>query len=44
MDKAIYHSYDLILLDIMLPEINGFIIAEKLTRKIKVPIIIITAK
>lgn len=44
LDKALYKSYDLILLDLMLPEIDGITIANKLFQKIKTPIIIITAK
>jgi len=44
MDKALYKKYDLILLDLMLPQIDGFIVATKLSRKINTPIIIITAK
>lgn len=44
IDKAIENTYDLILLDLMLPKIDGFTIASKLKRKKKVPIIMTTAK
>ena len=44
MDKALLKKYDLILLDLMLPKIDWITIAKKLVRKIKTPIIIITAK
>jgi len=44
MDKALLKSYDLILLDLMLPKIDGISIARKLTRKLETPIIMITAK
>lgn len=44
IDKALLRKYDLILLDLMLPKIDWITIAKKLTRKIEVPIIMITAK
>lgn len=44
IDKAVENKYDLILLDLMLPKIDGFTIAKKLQRKIKTPIIMTTAK
>lgn len=44
LEKWLSNTYDLILLDVMLPEINGFNIAEKFTRKIQTPIIMMTAK
>ena len=43
-DMALSKSYDMILLDIMLPWMDGFRIAEKLWRKTNIPIIIISAK
>lgn len=43
-EKALEKNYDLILLDIMLPWMDGFNISEKLSRKIKIPILMITAK
>ncbi len=44
LDESLIWTYDLILLDLMLPWIDGFRIAEKLTRKIETPILMITAK
>lgn len=44
IDKSLLKKYDLILLDLMLPKIDWISIAKKLTRKIDVPIIMITAK
>lgn len=44
LEKGLTWSYDLILLDVMLPGIDGFRIAEKFSRKISVPIIMMTAK
>ena len=44
-DEALTESYDLILLDVMLPKKNGFEILEYLRQeKIKTPIIMLTAK
>ena len=44
-EKASNHEYDLILLDVMLPGMNGFQILEKLrSNGITTPIIILTAK
>ncbi len=43
-EKALSKKFDLILLDVMLPWMDGFNIAEKLNRKIKTPILMITAK
>ncbi len=44
LTKAITGSYDLILLDIMLPKMNGFEVCEKIRYKSQVPIIFVTAK
>lgn len=44
MDKALLKKYDLILLDLMLPEIDWLTISRKLSTKINTPIIILTAK
>lgn len=44
LDEALMSVYDLVLLDVMLPWIDGFRIAEKLSRKIDTPILMITAK
>ena len=44
LDKVSVNNYDLILLDLMLPEIDWISIAKKIVRKKDTPIIIITAK
>ncbi len=44
LTRAITGSYDLILLDIMLPKMNGFEVCEKIRYKSQVPIIFVTAK
>ena len=42
--KCIDHEYDLVLLDVMLPEVNGFTICRELRKISDVPIIFITAR
>lgn len=44
LDKALNKSYDLIILDLMLPNINGLEICEQIRQEQSTPIIIITAK
>ncbi len=44
LDTALLKYYDLILLDLMLPKIDGLTIARKITKNKDVPIIMITAK
>lgn len=44
LDEALIKKYDLILLDLMLPWIDGLTISRKLNWKITTPIIIISAK
>ena len=44
LDTALLKYYDLILLDLMLPKIDGLTIARKITKNKEVPIIMITAK
>lgn len=44
LDKALNKSYDLIILDLMLPNINGLEICRQIRQKQSTPIIIITAK
>ncbi len=44
IDKACEKKYDLILLDLMLPKIDGYTIAKKTSAKVNTPIIMITAK
>lgn len=43
-NKALNWKYDLILLDLMLPKIDGITVAKKLSIKINTPIIMITAR
>jgi len=42
--KCVENQYDLVLLDIMLPEVNGFAICKELRKNSDVPIIFITAR
>ena len=44
LDKAINESYDLIILDLMLPGISGYDICRKIRNKIDIPILMVTAK
>lgn len=44
LEKAISDDFDMILLDVMLPVIWGFVIAEKIKARKQTPIIMITAK
>ncbi len=45
LDKAEFGSYDLIILDLMLPKIDGLTVCKKIRQKnIQIPIIILTAK
>lgn len=44
LDKALSNTYDLILLDLMLPSINGLEICRQIRQSQNTPIIIITAK
>lgn len=44
LEKALSNNYDLILLDLMLPNINGSEICRQIRQKQTTPIIIITAK
>jgi two-component system response regulator VicR len=44
MDKALNQNPDLILLDIMLPKMDGFTVCRKLRQSITTPIIMLTAK
>ncbi|MGI6548493.1 MAG: response regulator transcription factor [Syntrophomonadales bacterium] len=43
-DKCLENDYDLVLLDVMLPEVDGFAICRELRKKSDVPIIFITAR
>ena len=44
LQKAKTGSYDIILLDIMLPKLNGIQVCQKIRTKSEVPIIMLTAK
>ncbi len=44
LDKAIQEDYDLIILDLMLPEINGFEICREIRQRKDLPIIMVSAK
>lgn len=44
LEYALKETYDLILLDLMLPEINGFEICEQLRAKLDIPILMVTAR
>lgn len=44
LEEALTGKYDLILLDIMLPEMNGFEVCEKIREKLDTPIIMLTAR
>ena len=44
LDKALNKSYDLIILDLMLPNINGLEICRQIRQEQSTPIIILTAK
>lgn len=44
LHKGITNNYDLILLDIMLPGMDGFNVCMKLREKVDIPILLVTAK
>lgn len=44
MEEAITGQYDLILLDLMLPGIDGYEICKRIRDKIKIPILMVTAR
>lgn len=44
LEKGLAGQYDLILLDVMLPEISGYDICRELRRDIDIPILMVTAK
>lgn len=43
-ELAQQNDYDIILLDVMLPELNGFEVCQMIREKSDVPIIMLTAK
>lgn len=45
LNKALNNSYDLILLDVMMPKMNGFDVAKNIRQaKLSIPILMLTAK
>ncbi|MEH7515363.1 response regulator transcription factor [Gottfriedia acidiceleris] len=44
LQKALTNEYDLIILDLMLPELNGFEICKKIRESKDIPILIVSAK
>ncbi|UOY91860.1 response regulator transcription factor [Ectobacillus sp. JY-23] len=44
MQRALQGGYDLIILDIMLPQINGFEVCKKIRSAVDIPILLVSAK
>src|SRR6056297_3108498 len=44
LNQALTENYDLILLDLMLPDIDGFEVCKKIRNKTNIPILIISAR
>jgi len=44
VELALTNKFDLILLDIMLPEINGFDVCRQIRHKVDIPILMVTAR
>lgn len=44
LDKAFSEDYDIILLDLMLPKVDGYEVCQRIREKSNVPIIMLTAK
>ena len=44
LEKALSGGYDLILLDLMLPELDGFSVCRRLREKLDIPILMVTAR
>ena len=44
LNKALHEQFDLILLDIMLPDINGYEICKKIRESKEIPILMVSAK
>ncbi len=43
-EKALKHVYDLIILDVMLPGINGFDVLKKIRKQSNIPVLMLTAR
>lgn len=43
-EKAVNNTYDMILLDVMLPKMDGFTVLQKIREQSRVPVIMLTAK
>ena len=44
LERAVEHRYDLVILDVMLPGMNGFTLLSQLRRRREVPVIMLTAR
>lgn len=44
LERGLNGSFDLILLDLMLPGMDGFAVCRKLREKIKIPILMVSAR
>jgi two-component system response regulator CpxR len=44
LQASLYKHYDIVLLDVMLPELDGFQVLAKLRRRSQVPVIMLTAR
>lgn len=44
LERAVEHVYDLVILDVMLPGMNGFMLLAQLRRRREVPVIMLTAR
>src|SRR5262245_11288208 len=44
LSRALEHSYDLVILDVMLPGIDGFEVLKQLRWRSSVPVILLTAR
>jgi DNA-binding response OmpR family regulator len=44
LERAVEHRYDLVILDVMLPGMNGFMLLAQLRRRREVPVIMLTAR
>lgn len=44
LERGLYGNFDLILLDLMLPGMDGFAVCRKLREKVNIPILMVTAR